>query len=504
MKCNFCHGELGDGVFVCPNCGSVAFENEAGIETAQNPQANTVKQNKIKNKIWMKILAGVSSVLLLGALAVVLLYAFGIDLRPKENDIYYKDTYAVSDKKAVKCADNVVAEINGHELTNGALQVYLKMQIVDFLNEYSSYMSYIGLDTSKSLSSQKCYFDPNVNWEQYFINTAIEGWMNYQRVYDRSVEVGFTPSEALISSLDMLPADIEKLSEEEGFETTDAFIQDRFGAGTVLQDYLDYCKLMYVCSEYLSQEPSEEEVEAFYLENEEYFIEKEIAKENGPMVSVRHILLQPHEVEEEQTEETETTESTEGTEATTEQTEPVETTVATEATESTEAETAENTDATEAAEETVPAETEAVEEESGFSAEAWADCLVRADELLAQWKAGDATEESFAALANEYSEDGGSNTNGGLYSGVTASTSFVPEFLEWCLDENRQIGDTGIIKTDYGYHIMYFSATEPIWQYYAAQYFMSDRADKLVEETKSLYTYEINYKNIAIPVLVLE
>ena len=35
--------------------------------------------------------------------------------------------------------------------------------------------------------------------------------------------------------------------------------------------------------------------------------------------------------------------------------------------------------------------------------------------IRAEFEAGDKTEESFAALAEEYSEDTGSNTNGGLY-----------------------------------------------------------------------------------------
>ena len=32
----------------------------------------------------------------------------------------------------------------------------------------------------------------------------------------------------------------------------------------------------------------------------------------------------------------------------------------------------------------------------------------------------------------------------------------VKPFQDWSLDESRQTGDTGIVKTDYGYHIMYF------------------------------------------------
>lgn len=91
-----------------------------------------------------------------------------------------------------------------------------------------------------------------------------------------------------------------------------------------------------------------------------------------------------------------------------------------------------------------------------------------AEELLAQWKSGEATEDSFAALANEKSEDGGSNTNGGLYSQFPQGY-MVQEFNDWCFDPARKPGDTGIVygeSSSYkGYHIMYFVGTDlPYWQ----------------------------------------
>ncbi len=54
-------------------------------------------------------------------------------------------------------------------------------------------------------------------------------------------------------------------------------------------------------------------------------------------------------------------------------------------------------------------------EDGIYTDEAKATAKARAEELLAEWKAGDRTEESFAALAELHSEDTGSNTNGGLY-----------------------------------------------------------------------------------------
>ena len=89
-----------------------------------------------------------------------------------------------------------------------------------------------------------------------------------------------------------------------------------------------------------------------------------------------------------------------------------------------------------------------------YSDEEKAAAKAAAEELLAQWESGDATEDSFAALANEHSDDG-DGTTGGLYVNVYPN-QMVASFEDWCYDENRATGDTGIIESDYGYHVMYF------------------------------------------------
>ena len=75
-------------------------------------------------------------------------------------------------------------------------------------------------------------------------------------------------------------------------------------------------------------------------------------------------------------------------------------------------------------------------------------------DLLAQWKAGDANEDSFAALANEVSDDG-DGTTGGFYGDIYPG-QMVSAFDAWCFDDGRKAGDTGIVETEYGYHVMYF------------------------------------------------
>ena len=83
-----------------------------------------------------------------------------------------------------------------------------------------------------------------------------------------------------------------------------------------------------------------------------------------------------------------------------------------------------------------------------------------AEEILAQWEAGEATEDTFAALANEKSDDG-DGTTGGLYEDIYPG-QMVENFENWCFDESRKPGDTGIVETEYGYHIMYYVSDSDI------------------------------------------
>ena len=82
-----------------------------------------------------------------------------------------------------------------------------------------------------------------------------------------------------------------------------------------------------------------------------------------------------------------------------------------------------------------------------------------AERILAEYEAGDKTEESFAALAEQYSMDEGSKANGGLYENV-AKGQMVEAFNDFCFAEGRKSGDTGIVygtNGQYaGYHVMYY------------------------------------------------
>lgn len=82
-----------------------------------------------------------------------------------------------------------------------------------------------------------------------------------------------------------------------------------------------------------------------------------------------------------------------------------------------------------------------------------------------EWKAGEATEASFADLAAANSDDSSSKSNGGLISNITSSSNYVEAFRSWALDPARKEGDVGLVKTEYGWHLMYYVSTgEPVWR----------------------------------------
>lgn len=81
-----------------------------------------------------------------------------------------------------------------------------------------------------------------------------------------------------------------------------------------------------------------------------------------------------------------------------------------------------------------------------------------AEAILAELTAdGSVTEEEFSDMAYAKSEDTGSSHNGGLFENVTPKDGvYVDAFKDWAMDPARVAGDTGIIETEYGYHIMYY------------------------------------------------
>ncbi len=357
-----------------------------------------------------------------------------------ENDIFSKVSYTDQNGELELHKEDVVATFGDEKLTNTQFHIYYWSAVYNFLNEYYYYLSYLGFDYTKPLDTQACAFNGKFTWQQYFIDSAITSWLNTVALESLAKRNDFTLPEEYRQKLDSIPENLQKQASSGGFESMDAMVQATFGSCVTLSDYMTYMEGYYLGYAYYETRcnavaPTMEEIEAYYDANEETLVAAGVKKDGSYTIDVRHILVLIDNV---------------------------------------------------------------VSEMGGSSAteEHWNACQAAAQKIYDAYLAGDKTEALFGQLANEYSDDQGGNvTNGGLYSGVKPG-QMVAEFNDWCFDENRQVGETGLVKTQYGYHVMYFAGREEAWVAQTRSAIVSEEAQKILQEALSLESAQINYKNI--------
>ena len=493
-NCKFCGQEMDDELTVCPACNkpqeaqdqaapeepkeqeapeaSAAEPVEEPVEAPVEEPAEEQTQEAQPEVPMKKGITGASAVALMVA-AVVLLAAILAVLilngrEPKgeqlptesssasqevteptqaptipadgnPDDVTCKGSYTVTDQEAQDAAAQVVATSGDHSLTNGQLQVHYWFAVQNFYAQYGTYAQYMGLDHNQSLDTQVCGLQEGQTWQQYFLAQALDFWEVYEAIYQQAQEAGFQMPEESQKELDTLLEGLTDTAKNNGFEDAEAMLRRNFGPAATLQDYRDFLELYMFSSGYYNQvtssfAPTDAEVEAFFNAHEAEYADNGLDK-TTKTVDVRHILVLP------------------------------------------EGATVEN----------VTTET--------FSDEAWAAGEKQAQEILDGWLAGDKTEDSFATLANEHSADAGSNTNGGLYSGVTQG-QMVEAFDTWCFDDTRQPGDYGIVKTQYGYHIMYFVGSRTLWQSQAKSDLLTQMSNDFVDEARAATKACVDYSAI--------
>lgn len=482
MDCKFCGAQLPEEETLCPECGkdnavgevaeetalqdvvqeeviedSVVsvepLEKEISAEEASVDEAAEVEEApKRKVNIWMILTAVFGCLLLLVVMAVVVLSGTGKEEEGKrnntffdniswlrENDIHCKGDFTVAEDVAVKKADTVVATIGEHQLTNAGLQAHYWMQIYEFLENYgTSYFDY-----QQPLSTQYYSEEDNLSWEQYFIDVAIESWRRYTLLNIMAKEANFTMDESRQEYIDSLPAEMEKIAQQNGYDNAEAMIQDDLGPACSLEDYVSYMELrnvglLYFDKKYEEFAPTMEEIEAYYDKNKDLFENAGLKKEDKTVVDVRHILIQLEDGK------------------------------------------ADSYGAVQ------------------YDDKQWEQCKQQAQAVLDEWSK-DPTQVNFGELAKKYSKDGSAST-GGLYEAVEQGT-MVEEFDAWIFDEARKKGDTGLVKTVYGYHVMYFvdrEVTDGDWVAAAETQLVSEEANKLIEKAGETWKLDVNYKKIAL------
>ena len=443
-KCKYCQAELPENTTVCPACG---------------------KDNKEEKKMTPgKTALVVAAVVVLAALVVALVYAgMNVVVTSEEqteaavetaaeteapatipadgnpDDETAKGTYTASDADVIAAKDTVVAKVGEKTLTNSQLQMFYWTEVRNFLSSYGAYASMLGMDTTKPLDVQTCAMaDTPCTWQQFFLASALNTWRNYQAAAAEAEKNGYQLDAEMQAQLDSAVENLEATAEMYGFESAEALLKSDVGPGADLEDYQHFLNLYYTGSMYFSDlcekdVPTDQEVEDYFTANEEAYAESGLTRDNKT-VDVRHVLIMP------------------------------------------EGATSEN----------IRTET--------FEDAAWESSRQKAEELLKQFEQGDKSEDSFAEIAKEHSQDG-SASDGGLYTGVQEG-QMVEAFNDWCFDDIRQPGDYGLVKTEFGYHLMFFVDSQPIWKESAKSDLISARANETLSGILEAYPMEAEFDKI--------
>lgn len=322
---------------------------------------------------------------------------------------------------------------SAHVYDNTQLQIAFWTEYQNFVSSYSSYLSYFGLDTTLPLSEQE--YEPGKTWEQYFLESAISGLEQNYALAQYAAANGYELSEedkAVIESITATEGDFYEEYTAGGFASADEYIQTYFGKGTDAAAYQEYNRMYFAAADCYYAKVDELTAA---LSEEDVLAHYEANADNYAaqgILKCNNINVRHILIQPEG-------------------------------------------------------------EESTWTDETWKAAEQRTQEIYDEW-CKNPTEEAFATLAGEVTQDPGSAETGGLYEDV-APGDMVTEFNDWCFDAGRQVGDHGIVKTSYGYHIMYFvgQAETRKWYETAQQELLSAQLEAFIEECLQTYPLSFDY-----------
>ena len=389
------------------------------------------------------LIIGLAAFAVIAAITLIVLFGYGVIGRA--NDLHLRESYTVTNEKAIADADKVIATVGDRTLTNAQFQMYYYMAINEFINYYGDNVGSYGLDVNLALDAQEYPGEAGLTWQQYFMDYALDMWYYYQAMEIAAAEAGYQISDDLAAYLDGLEETMKNTAQNYGYEAALDMIQDDIGAQCTMEDYIHYLTVYCTGSEYYDHLadlsiPSDEDIAAYYAANEAEYVKDGITTD-ALFVDVRHLLFYP---------------AYSGTDA---------------------------------------------DGNSIATDEDWEACRQKAEELMDYWMENGGSEELFLQLVADYSEDTASNTTGGLYENVYDG-EFTNEFNDWCFAESRQPGDQGLIKTKYGYHLMYYVGDSLRWYETVQEDLAEETLNAWVEEIQNSYTMKVDYKHISLAEII--
>lgn len=172
----------------------------------------------------------------------------------------------------------VAVTVGENNVSKAEFSYYYSMQVNYFLNTYeqSGLLSYLGIDTDKSLSSQTCLFDSDKSWAEYFAESALDEIEETYVLYSESVKAGFTPdSEEIQKTLEQYKSTFETYAKTSSMDL-DSYLTAAYGKGVTWDRFKTYMERSLIASQYGDEvydgiEVSEDEIDEYFKDNKASF-----------------------------------------------------------------------------------------------------------------------------------------------------------------------------------------------------------------------------------------
>ena len=305
MKCKNCGAQINKGVEVCPVCKQKVQKLSTGAMLAIAMAAILVvavvlaavlllgNDNKVPDPGNVNNPGNTSAT---GQQVTKPSDSTGTDTgsqtteRPEGS--YTQDAADVHEAKM----QQVVATNGEYELTNDLLSYYYWFGYSSFVNYYGDYIANF-MDLSKSHDSQY-YDDGETTWQEYFLDMSLQNFRYYTAMCADAKAAGYQLDSYYEEYLNNLENSLTTYASQNNYASVEDYLRACFGAKATVEGYRQFMR-EYLTSmnyaAYLQQNLSfdESEVEAFYNENKDAYVENGIEQDGTRLTSVRHILIAP-------------------------------------------------------------------------------------------------------------------------------------------------------------------------------------------------------------------
>ena len=185
--------------------------------------------------------------------------------------LIYNAVYSAAFKKGTIQRDTVVLQTENYSVDAAMMSYFFYSQYNNFVNNYSSYLSSLGLDTSKSLKTQDCSFEAGSSWFEYFANQAGAEVKEYLYLAEKAIEEKLALDEEDQKDIQAIIDDYGTYAKNNGMETAE-FLTAVFGTGIKESDVRKCLELSVLSQKYYDKYQdtlvyTDAEIEQFYKDN---------------------------------------------------------------------------------------------------------------------------------------------------------------------------------------------------------------------------------------------